>query len=55
LARLNPATLNADGRGQADAARLFLQQAEDALKARNVVYAGKLADKAATIAAVLAR
>lgn len=55
LARLNPATLNADGRGQADAARRFLQQAEDALKARNVVYAGKLADKAATIAAVLVR
>jgi len=55
LARVNPATLNADGRGQADAARRFLQQAEDALKARNIVYAGKLADKAATIAAVLVR
>ncbi|MDP2318764.1 MAG: hypothetical protein Q8O42_05420 [Acidobacteriota bacterium] len=55
LARLNPASLNADGRGQADAARRFLQQAEDALKARNIVYAGKLADKAATIAAVLVR
>lgn len=55
LARLNPATLNADGRGQADAARRFLQQAEDALKARNIIYAGKLADKAATIAAVLVR
>lgn len=55
LARLNPAALNADGRGQADAARRFLQQAEDALKARNIIYAGKLADKAATIAAVLVR
>lgn len=55
LARLNPASLNADGRGQADAARRFLEQAEDALKARNIVYAGKLADKAATIAAVLVR
>lgn len=55
LARLNLAALNADGRGQADAARRFLQQAEDALKARNIIYAGKLADKAATIAAVLVR
>ncbi|MEY4095987.1 MAG: hypothetical protein RLZZ53_3186, partial [Acidobacteriota bacterium] len=32
-----------------------IQQAEDALKTRNVVFAGKLADKAATMAAVLVR
>ncbi len=32
-----------------------LQQAEDALRTRNVVFAGKLADKAATMAAVLVR
>jgi len=55
LARVNASALNADGRAQVDAARRFLQQAEEALKARNVVYAGKLADKAATIAAVLVR
>lgn len=55
LARVNAAALNADGRAQVDAARRFLQQADEALKARNVVYAGKLADKAATIAAVLVR
>jgi len=55
LSRVNAASLNADGRAQVDAARRFLQQAEEALKARNVVFAGKLADKAATMAAVLVR
>lgn len=55
LARVNASSLNADGRAQVEAARRFLQQAEDALKARNVVFAGKLADKAATMAAVLIR
>ena len=55
LARVNAGSLNADGRAQVEAARRFLQQAEEALKARNVVFAGKLADKAATMAAVLVR
>lgn len=55
LSRVNVGALAADDRSQFDAARRFLQQAEDALKARNVVYAGKLADKAATMAAVLVR
>lgn len=55
LSRVNASSLNADGRAQAEAARRFLQQADEALKARNVVFAGKLADKAATIAAVLVR
>jgi hypothetical protein len=55
LSRVNAASLAADGRAQFDAARRFLQQAEEALKVRNVVYAGKLADKAATMAAVLVR
>jgi hypothetical protein len=32
-----------------------MQQADDALKARNVMFAGKLADKAAAMAAVLVR
>ena len=47
--------LNADGRAQVEAARRFLEQADEALKARNVVFAGKLADKAAIMAAVLVR
>jgi hypothetical protein len=55
LSRVNSASLNNDGRTQFDTARRFIQQAEEALKARNIVYAGKLADKAATMAAVLVR
>lgn len=55
LSRVNTASLGADGRAQFDTARRFLQQAEDALKAHNIVFAGKLADKAATMAAVLVR
>lgn len=55
LARVNSSTLSGDGRAQYDTARRFIQQAEDALKARNVVFAGKLADKAATMAALLVK
>lgn len=55
LDRVNYQGLDADGRTQYDTARRFMQQADDALKARNVMFAGKLADKAATMAAVLVR
>ena len=55
LSRVNAGALNTDGRAQYDTARRFLQQAEDALKARNIVFAGRLADKAATMAAILIR
>lgn len=55
LSRVNVTTLNRDGRAQYDTAKRFIQQAEDALKIRNIVFAGKLADKAATMAAVLVR
>jgi len=55
LARVNVGRLNADGRAQFETARRFLQQADEALAARNVVFAGKLADKAATMAAMLSR
>ena len=55
LEKVNTSALSADGRTQFDAARRFVQQAEEALKARNLVYAGKLADKAAVMAAVLVR
>ncbi|MGE0043069.1 MAG: hypothetical protein AB7H88_17670 [Vicinamibacterales bacterium] len=55
LARVNYAALDADRRTQYDTARRFVQQAEAALKAGNLVFAGKLADKAATMAAVLVR
>jgi len=55
LSRVNAASLNGDGRAQYDQARRFIEQAEDALKSRNIVFAGKLADKAVTMAAVLVR
>jgi hypothetical protein len=55
LQRVNYAALDADGRAQFDTARRFMQQAEDALKAASLAFAGKLADKAATMAAVLVR
>jgi hypothetical protein len=55
LQRVNYAALNADGRAQYDTARTFIQQAEEALKGANLMFASKLADKAATMAAVLVR
>ena len=55
LGRVNYQALDADGRAQYDTARRFMQQADEALKGRNVMFAGKLADKAATMAAVLVR
>ena len=55
LSRVNPSGLSGDSRAQYDAARRFVEQAEEALKVRNLVYASKLADKAAAMAAVLVR
>jgi hypothetical protein len=55
LSRVNVGSLGADGKTQFETAQRFLQQAEDALKGRNVVFASKLADKAATLASVLVR
>jgi hypothetical protein len=55
LQRVNYAALDADGRAQFDIAKRFMQQAEEALKGGNLPFAGKLADKAATMASVLVR
>lgn len=55
LKLVNYAALSADGRAQYDIARGFKEQAEEAVKAGNLAFAGKLADKAATMAAVLVR
>jgi hypothetical protein len=55
LARVNYGSLNQDGKAQYDTAKRFMQQADDALRSGNLVFAGKLADKAATMAAVLVR
>jgi hypothetical protein len=55
LARVDYGSLNQDGKAQYDTAKRFMQQADDALRSGNLVFAGKLADKAATMAAVLVR
>lgn len=55
LARVDYAALDSDGRTQFDTAKRFVQQADEALKTGNIVFAGKLADKAATMASVLFR
>lgn len=55
LGRVDYQALDTDGRAQYETARRFMQQADDALKERNVMFAGKLADKAATMASVLLR
>ncbi len=46
--------LNADARTQYDTAKRFIRQAEDAIQAKNLVFAKNLADKAAGLAAQLA-
>jgi hypothetical protein len=54
LSRVDYRALNTDGRTQYDTAKRFVSQAEDAIKARNLVFAANLADKASTLAATLA-
>lgn len=53
LARVDYGKLTTDGRAQYEQAKRFGQQAEEALKERNLVFAATLADKAATLAAEL--
>lgn len=53
LNRVNYQALNTDARNQYDTAKRFAQQAEEALRARNLVFANNLADKAAALAAQL--
>jgi hypothetical protein len=54
LNRIDYRGLNADARMQYDTAKRFIQQADEAMKAKNLVFARNLADKAAAIAAQLA-
>ena len=51
--RVDYVKLSADGRAQYEQSKRFSQQAEQALKERNVLFAATLADKAAQIAAEL--
>lgn len=46
--------LNSDARNQYDTAKRIIRQAEDAVRAKNLVFAKNLADKAAALAAQLA-
>jgi len=55
LARIDVRSLNADARAQYDIARRFVTQANDALARKNFEFAQQLADKAATLAALLQR
>ncbi len=45
--------LNADARNQYDTAKRMMRQADDAIRAKNLVFAKNLADKAAALAAQL--
>lgn len=53
LGRVDYGALGVDAKAQYDTAKRFIQQSYDALKAKNLVFAGNLADKAAALAAVL--
>ena len=55
LSHVDYRALNADGRSQYDQAKRLTRQAEDAMREKNLVFARSVADKAATIAAQLAR
>jgi hypothetical protein len=54
LSRVDYRTLNADARTQYDTAKRFARQADDAMRAKNLVFAKNMADKAAALAAQLA-
>ena len=55
LDRINVRQLNANARTQYDSAKGFIRQAEDALRIKNFLLAGVLADKATSLARELAR
>ena len=54
LNRVDAARLNADARGQYETAKSFIRQAEQAVRAKNLLFAKSVADKAAMLAAQLA-
>jgi len=54
LNRIDTARLNADARGQYETAKTFIRQAEQAVRAKNLLFAKSVADKAAALAAQLA-
>jgi hypothetical protein len=54
LNRVDYRALNNDARTQYDTAKRFIRQAEDAIRAKNLVFAKSVADKAVVLAAQLA-
>jgi hypothetical protein len=54
LNRVDYRVLNVDARTQYDTAKRFIQQSDTAIRAKNLVFAKNLADKAAALAAQLA-
>jgi outer membrane biosynthesis protein TonB len=55
LGRIDVRTLSADAKAQYDLARRYVEQATDALNEKKFEFAQQLADKAATLAALLQR
>lgn len=55
LMRIDVRTLSADAKAQYDIARRYVEQANDALNEKKFEFAQQLADKAATLAALLQR
>lgn len=53
LSRVDYGKLNTDARAQYDQSKRFMEQAQQALRDRNFVFAATLADKAATLAGEL--
>jgi hypothetical protein len=53
LNRINYQALNTDGRTQYETVKRFMTQAEEAMKAKNLVFASNLADKASALASQL--
>jgi hypothetical protein len=54
LNRIDYRALNNDARTQYDTAKRFIQQADQAIRAKNLVFAKSVADKAVVLAAQLA-
>jgi hypothetical protein len=54
LGRIDYRVLNADARTQYDTAKRFINQADGAMRSKNLLFAKNLADKAAALAAQLA-
>lgn len=55
LGRIEYRALSVEGKAQYDIAKRFVEQAEEALAAKNLLFASQLADKAAALSALLTR